>query len=707
LHIAITSLGGDLTKEEIHEWLRQNGKNVSLQALGATIETALLENIIMTGSSKKHYSIAPEDTSFEIESVTKKMIADSFRRLGASPTDFDDPETETISEEPNHVRAPPPHYKVGMSREKGMSRDNTNIPDHRINFANEPVRDRLPSDVRRYWAVESVDDGKGKKYSLISTEDSSAGNPTQSFSVGDPFLDANKLTDPQSRLSPVREKLSSPSKDKPKVNVSVLDSGMSVLDYAKRINRAPNFEGYIEPRANNPNHRSDAPSRRNTDPEHHPKRLASFSLPEIPEHPHERGSVDTPTKKIIADTLYNFAQRDSITLQGVGSVGKSEDWMDADYDVKRTAVTPSDPRQEMVINPLGIDKDTQTLLREHLLRARPANPLDSVDNSTRVRLTQTFTKLTQRPDRTPRFPTPKRDAPAPSRRRKRGSFTDSAVEEDVRLLIGLSLRNLANRGEPGNHTNALAGIRTKYDLKGSTQNEFKNPEILRPLIKPSHFPTPDKKLPFYNKSSGHSSPSTGAFSDNGLSSLLAKLDNYLENHRVLPMDIEHGLKERIAEIKVKREVQKLNELMKRHMSNMPVEIAQHHWRCFTSIKGSQMRIEQIEETLVNMNVTFDLKTSRGVPVSVKLDYWMKQYRNHLQSGMEATSLNKRLFHQSEHHLQKFDTHCFHSILNVNQDTYSSEEIACLFGMICSAAFGVDPSRWFGPLSSPGRRCCFF
>ena len=48
------------------------------------------------------------------------MIADSFRRLGASPTDFDDPETETISEEPNHVRAPPPHYKVGMSREKGM-----------------------------------------------------------------------------------------------------------------------------------------------------------------------------------------------------------------------------------------------------------------------------------------------------------------------------------------------------------------------------------------------------------------------------------------------------------------------------------------------------------------------------------------------------------------------------------------------------------
>lgn len=137
------------------------------------------------------------------------------------------------------------------------------------------------------------------------------------------------------------------------------------------------------------------------------------------------------------------------------------------------------------------------------------------------------------------------------------------------------------------------------ELKSSAPNEFKNPEILRPLIKPSPFPTPDKKFPFYNKSSAHSSPSTGAFSDNALSSLIAKLDHYLETHRVLPMDIEHGLKERIAEIKVKREVQKLNELMKRHMSNMPIEIAQHHWRCFTSIKGSQMRIEQIEETLVS------------------------------------------------------------------------------------------------------------
>ena len=52
---------------------------------------------------------------------------------------------------------------------------------------------------------------------------------------------------------------------------------------------------------------------------------------------------------------------------------------------------------------------------------------------------------------------------------------------------------------------------------------------------------------------------------------------------------------------------------------------------------------------------------RGREVEFTIKYWMKQYRQHRQSGIEGFSLNRRLFHQSESRVQKFDLNLLYNV----------------------------------------------
>jgi len=163
-------------------------------------------------------------------------------------------------------------------------------------------------------------------------------------------------------LSPVPEKLSLSSKENP-FNVSVLDSGKSVLDYVEQIDRAPNFEGYIEPRANNTNQRSDTPSRGNTsrrnseqeksDKESQTDGQAHSSTtpePQTTEQPDTyNGFEDSTTeipKRSMGDGFRRNGARHCVALTGIAAAGARIMMCIPSWDSRKATIEVRDGRNK-------------------------------------------------------------------------------------------------------------------------------------------------------------------------------------------------------------------------------------------------------------------------------------------------------------------------------------------------------------------------